>query len=267
MKKQCTIDAILQFCTMEMWKTAAPPMENRYSRSDGKAAGFPTARKHRFPQLRKHGRLRIFPQRLLLRISFLSCPVLIEREKRTKKEAGASPSAQTEGGAPALLWKSVQNCCFAPLKPEGQAHMGNHKGGSRKSRHRRFYSPFPTLIPTLFRACGLVMRAGDKNCPEALLAGMDTALADLVVLAAAVLPQEESPFQPPLLAPAHRSCSGGFFWWALSGGLRSLHSFFASASRSRMEGRFSGEVRRASPFAASSSSPLRPLFSTPSIIP
>ena len=37
---------------MEMWKTAAPPMESRYSRPDGKAAGFPTARKHRFPQLR-----------------------------------------------------------------------------------------------------------------------------------------------------------------------------------------------------------------------
>ena len=51
---------------MEMWKTAAPPMENRYSRPDGKAAGFPTARKHRFPQLRKHDRLRTFPQRLLL---------------------------------------------------------------------------------------------------------------------------------------------------------------------------------------------------------
>ena len=51
---------------MEMWKTAAPPMENRYSRPDGKAAGFPTARKHRFPQFRKHDRLRTFPQRLLL---------------------------------------------------------------------------------------------------------------------------------------------------------------------------------------------------------
>ena len=149
--------------------------------------------------------------------------------------------------------------------------MGNHKGYSRKSRHRRFSVLFSTLISALFRACGLVMRAGDKNCPEALLAGMDTALADLVVLAAAVLPQEESPFQPPLLAPAHRSCyrscSGGFFWWALSGGLRSPHSRLASASRSRMEGFFSGVVLRTSPWAFSSSSPLRPLFSTPSIIP
>ena len=45
---------------MEMWKTAAPPMENRYSRPDGKAAGFPTARKHRFPQLRKHDRFHTF---------------------------------------------------------------------------------------------------------------------------------------------------------------------------------------------------------------
>ena len=53
-------------------KTAAPPMENRYSRPDGKAAGFPTAHKHRFPQLRKRDRLRTFPQRLLRRISILS---------------------------------------------------------------------------------------------------------------------------------------------------------------------------------------------------
>ena len=35
----------------------------------------------------------------------------------------------------------------------------------------------------------------------------------------------------------------------------------------KTEGFFSGEVRRTSPFAASSSSPLRPLLMTPSIIP
>ena len=28
---------------MEMWKTAAPPMESSHSRPDGKAVGFPTA--------------------------------------------------------------------------------------------------------------------------------------------------------------------------------------------------------------------------------
>lgn len=71
--------------------------------ADGKAASFPTARKHRFPQLRKRDRLLTFPQRLLRRISFLSCPILIERKRENKKEAGASPSAQTEGGTPALL--------------------------------------------------------------------------------------------------------------------------------------------------------------------
>ena len=145
--------------------------------------------------------------------------------------------------------------------------MRNHKDGSRKSHRRRFFSPFSTPIPAFFRACGLVMGTGDEDCPEALLAGMDTTLADLVISAAAVLPEEEGPFQPPFLAPAHRSCSGGFFCWALSGGLRSPHSRLASASRSRMEGFFSGVVLRASPWAFSNSSPLRPLFSTPSIIP
>ena len=55
------------------------------------------------------------------------------------------------------------------------------------------------------------MGTGDEDSPEALLAGMDTALTELVVLASAVLAQEERPFQAPFLAPAHKSCSGGFF--------------------------------------------------------
>ena len=127
--------------------------------------------------------------------------------------------------------------------------------------------PILTLISTHFGTAGKIVRAGHHQRPKALLAGVGAALADLVILSAAVLAQEESPFQPPLLAPAHRSCSGGFFWWALSRGLRSQHSFLASSSRSRMEVFFSREIRRASPFAASSSSPLRPLLMTPSIIP
>lgn len=56
------------------------------------------------------------------------------------------------------------------------------------------------------------MQAGHHRCPETLLAGVGAALADIVILSAAVLTQEEGPLQPPLLAPAHRSCSGAFFW-------------------------------------------------------
>ena len=107
----------------------------------------------------------------------------------------------------------MEKCSKQPLCPPSNQRerptWGNHKGGSRKSRHRRFFSPFSTPIPAFFRACGLVMGTGDEDCPEALLAGMDTTLADLVISAAAVLPEEEGPLQPPLLAPAHRSCSGG----------------------------------------------------------
>ena len=191
----------------------------------------------------------------------------MKEKKENKKRSGSV----TLGSNRRRRSRSVmEKCSKQPLcTPQigGARPHGNHKGYSRKSRHRRFFSPFSTPICTLFRACGLVMGTGDKDCPEALLAGMDTALADLVVPAAAVLPQEEGPLQPPLLAPAHRSCSGGFFCWALSGGLRSPHSRLASASRSRMEGFFSGVVLRASPWDFSSSSPLRPLFSTPSIIP
>ena len=197
-----------------------------------------------------------------------SRPILIEREKREqKKKRERHPRPKPKAALPLCYGKVFKTASLSPLKSEGEAHMGKYKGGSRKSRHRRFFSPFSTPIPAFFRACGLVMGTGDEDCPEALLAGMDTTLADLVISAAAVLPEEEGPFQPPLLAPAHRSCSGGFFCWALSGGLRSPHSRLASASRSRMEGRFSGTPLCASPWAFSCSSPLRPLFSTPSIIP
>ena len=64
-------------------------------------------------------------------------------------------------------------------------------------------SPFSALICTLFRACGLVMGTGDENRPEALLAGMDATLAELIVPTAAILPQENGPLQPPLLAPVN----------------------------------------------------------------
>ena len=197
-----------------------------------------------------------------------SCPILMERDKREqKKKRERHPWLKPKAALPLCNGKVFKIAALHPSNQRERPTWGNHKGGSRKSRHRRFFSPFSTPIPAFFRACGLVMGTGDEDCPEALLAGMDTTLADLIVPAAAVLPQEEGPFQPPLLAPAHRSCTGGFFCWALSGGLRSPHSRLASASRSRMEGFFSGVVLRASPWAFSNSSPLRPLFSTPSIIP
>ena len=53
------------------------------------------------------------------------------------------------------------------------------------------------------------MGTGDEDCPEALLAWVDTALADLIVPAAAVLAQEESPLQPPLFTPV--SCLNGLY--------------------------------------------------------
>ena len=82
------------------------------------------------------------------------------------------------------------------------------------------------------------MWEGHHHRPETLLAGMDAALTELVVLAPAVLAQEECPFQTPFLAPAHKSpSSGGFFCGAgLSKAFRSAHSRFAFSSRAWMEG-------------------------------
>ena len=88
-----------------------------------------------------------------------------------------------------------------------------------------------------------------------------------VVLPSAVVPQEEGPFQPPLHAPAHRSPSSGGFFSGAGLACCFAHSCFAAASRSRMEGFFSGCVRSACSLAFSSSSPRLPLLITPSIMP
>ena len=78
------------------------------------------------------------------------------------------------------------------------------------------------------------MRTGHHHRPETRLTGMDTTFAELVILASAVLVQEERPFQMPFLAPAHESPNyRDFFCGAgLSGVFRSAHSRFASFNRS-----------------------------------
>ena len=85
------------------------------------------------------------------------------------------------------------------------------------------------------------MGTDKQDHPETLLAWVDTAFTDLVILPPAILTQEERPFLPPFFTPAHRSFSSGDFLWgaAFSEGLRSVHSFWASARRSMMEDFFS----------------------------
>ena len=108
---------------MEIWKTAAPPMENRYSRPDGKAAGFPTTRKHRFPQFRKHDRLRTFHSAYYG--EYPSRPILIEREKREqKKKRERHPRPKPKAALPLCYGKVFKTASLSPLKSEGEAHMG-----------------------------------------------------------------------------------------------------------------------------------------------
>lgn len=147
--------------------------------------------------------------------------------------------------------------------------MENHTAHLLKSRHRGVICRFSTLIGTLFGTEGDVMRTLYQRCPEALLAAVNTALADLVILPSAVLAQEEGPFQPPFFTSAHRlPSSGGFFCGAaLSGNFRPAHSRLASSRRSMMDGFLSGAIFAAASFALSNSSPRRPLLITPSIMP
>ena len=171
-----------------------------------------------------------------------------------------------EAVLPFCVMESVEKAAFFLLYQQAHRHVIKHKGCLFRSRQRSLWSRFSTHIPTFFHAFGLVMRTGNQNRPEALLAGMDTAFADLIILAAAILHQEEGPFHPPFFTPAHRlPCSGASRpERPFSGGLCSEHSFFASSSRSRIDGFSPGPSVS---FAFSASSPRRPLLITPSIMP
>ena len=137
---------------MEMWKTAAPLMENRHSRPDGKAAGFPTARKHCFPQLRRHGRLHTFPQRLLRRISFLSCPILIEREKREqKKKRERHPRPKPKAALPLCYGKVFKTASLSPPQIRGRGPHGEIiRAAPGKAATGDFSARFQPLFPHFF---------------------------------------------------------------------------------------------------------------------
>ena len=158
----------------------------------------------------------------------------------------------------------MRNCLFFFVYGQSGRRKGKHKGMARKQRYSELFYDFRTFIVTVFRPLGMVVGALHQLCSEALLAGMDAAHTDFVILPSAVLSQKEIPFQPPFLAPAHRSpCSGVLRpLRCLSGLGLSEHSRFASSNRSRMEGFFS-----AASFSFSNSSPRLPLLMTPSIIP
>ena len=70
-------------------------------------------------------KLHTFPQRLLRRISFLSCPILIEREKREqKKKRERHPRPKPKAALPLCYGKVFKTASLSPLKSEGEAHMG-----------------------------------------------------------------------------------------------------------------------------------------------
>ena len=87
-----------------------------------------------------------------------SCPILMERDKREqKKKRERHPWLKPKAALPLCNGKVFKIAALHPSNQRERPTWGNHKGGSRKSRHRRFFSPFSTPIPAFFRACGLVM--------------------------------------------------------------------------------------------------------------
>lgn len=182
------------------------------------------------------------------RAAFLSI-----QSNKNKREH--NPWTNRKAVFPLLLWKSVRKLTFIPAFSEERDGMINHKVLLLKRSYRGRKQGYSTLILTVYRAFGTVTGTADYFRPETLLAVMDTAFAQRIVIPPAIAIKEERPFQTPLLASAHRlPCSGtsrpGRF---SSGGFCWASSFFAASSRSRIEVFSWGSSRR-------------PLLITPSII-
>ena len=143
-----------------------------------------------------------------------------------KRKSGSTANRMNRKAVlPFYVSESVWNQAFFFMYQQTDRHMRNHKGSLWKYGYRELFCGFSTPIFTYFRPFGIVMRTSDQTRPKTLLAAVNTFFTNMVILPPAVLAQEERPFQPPLLASAHRqSCSGtsrpGFL---PSGGLCSAH--------------------------------------------
>ena len=128
---------------------------------------------------------------------------------------------------------------FIPTFLRLSVRIGKHTGASWRAAYRAKKPGFQHLsrhkkqLSVYSGTLRLVGGATDDDHPKALLAVMHTPAADIVVLASPVCIKEECPFEFPLLAPAHRSCSGFRSLWGL--GLSSCGSDFAALSLSIIE--------------------------------
>ena len=124
-----------------------------------------------------------------------------------------------------------ESALILALLPELRGEY-NHTGRSFLVALRLAITVFFDLLLSTMRRLPVKARTGDEIHPKALLAVMDAADADAVILSASAVSYEECPFLPPFLASAHRSISPLCFCGA-------QHSFgfsaFADLSLSMME--------------------------------
>ena len=164
-------------------------------------------------------------------------------------------------------WKVSKNVVFSPQERGEKRGWEIIRAWSENAATEDYFARFPPLSMPFFTRwdwkCGQSNTTARKLC----LQGWTQPLQRRLYCRLPFSPQEEGPFQPPLHAPAHRSPSSGGFFSGAGLGCCFAHSCFAAASRSRMEGFFSGCVRSACSLAFSSSSPRLPLLITPSIMP
>ena len=117
---------------------------------------------------------------------------------KNNKKTGVQPIGRTEKlYSRFVLWEVCENQSFPSCISGNTAAWKKYKGRPPKSRHRGFQGLFSTLILAVFGASGKIMGTSYQLRLETLLAVMGAALAYLVILPPAILPQEEEPFQPP----------------------------------------------------------------------
>lgn len=128
---------------MEMWKTAALPMENPFT-AHGKGQALSHSLQTGFPQRRIHASLHTFPQRLLLRISILSLSYLIKEDN--KKRAGVQPIGRTEKlYSRFVLWEVCENQIISLCIRANPAPWENIKTSLQKADTGDFTPHFQPL--------------------------------------------------------------------------------------------------------------------------
>ena len=129
-------------CFLCRWKTHSQPMEK--GRSFPQPANrFPTATPKQAVYAHSHN---------AYYCEYPSSPFLsvIKRKRNGNKKREYSPRTNRKAVLPFCVYRKWRNRTFFPSYRQVHSRKGNHKGSLWKSRCKRLFCRFPTLVPAVF---------------------------------------------------------------------------------------------------------------------